>query len=181
MRAPESPILVDAEPGGRPERRDREHVQLEGEAATRRRHPDDPVRHEQQFAQATKSRPLRRQRIPAPVAIGKVDKVSGIATATRNGVQVELDLGDPIYRGDVPRPLPAPPSRSAFWMHRVRSFPDARIVVNDMSDASGGTGANNAFFSILKGAVGLVAGRAAKTGDFSVDTPVGTMAFAARR
>ena len=176
LRAPESPSLVDAEPGGRPERRDREHVQLEGEAATRPRHPDDPVRYEQQFAQATQIPTATPAAIPAPVAIGKVDKVSGIATATRNGVQVELHLGDPIYRGDVLETASGAALTVRFSDGTVFGLStSARIVVNDMFYASGGTGANNAFFSILKGAVGLVAGRAAKTGDFSVDTPVGTM------
>ena len=33
--------------------------------------------------------------------MGKFEKVSGSATALRNGVAVELQLGDPVYKGDV--------------------------------------------------------------------------------
>jgi len=113
--------------------------------------------------------------LPAPAAIGKVDKVSGNATAIRNGVPVELNIGDPIFKGDVLQTGTDSALTVRFTDGTVFGLSaSARITVNDMFYAGGSSG-STAFFSIVKGAIGLVAGRAAKTGEFSVETPVATM------
>ena len=110
------------------------------------------------------------------MAIGKVEKVSGSATALRNGVPVELHLGDPVYKGDVLETASGSALTVRFTDGTVFGLSaSTRITVNDMFYAAGGTSGSNALFSIVKGAIGLVAGRAAKNGEFSVETPVATM------
>ncbi|WP_150117566.1 Ig-like domain-containing protein [Microvirga vignae] len=111
------------------------------------------------------------------VPIGRVEKVSGSATVLRNGVPVELHLGDMVAKGDVVQT--GSDSTLAIRFNDGTVFglsSNARIVLNDMVYAADAT-SNSALFTLVQGVIGFVAGRIAKTGDLKVDTPVATMAI----
>lgn len=124
----------------------------------------------EQYAQATN---VAATRVP----IGRVEKVSGSATVLRNGVPVELHLGDMVAKGDVVQT--GSDSTVAIRFNDGTVFglsSNARIVLNDMVYAADST-SNSALFTLVQGVIGFVAGRIAKTGDLKVDTPVATMAI----
>ncbi|GEO17550.1 Ig-like domain-containing protein [Microvirga aerophila] len=110
-------------------------------------------------------------------SIGRVEKISGSATVLRNGVPVELHLGDPVAKGDVVQTASDSSVTIKFTDGMVFGLSSsARIVLNDMvyqADASGGS----ALFTLVQGVIGFVAGKIAKTGDLKVETPVATMAI----
>jgi hypothetical protein len=111
------------------------------------------------------------------VSIGRVEKVSGSATVLRNGVPVELHLGDPVAKGDVVQTSSDSSLTIKFSDGMVFGLSSsARIVLNEMvyaADAPGGS----ALITLVQGVIGFVAGRIAKTGDLKVETPVATMAI----
>jgi Bacterial Ig domain/FecR protein len=110
-----------------------------------------------------------------PAAAGRVERVAGSASVVRNGVQVELHLGDPIYRGDVVQTGSGGTLTVKFLDGTVLGLSaGARVVVDKMLYASGSSG-NSALFNLVQGAIGLIAGRAARSGEFEVETPVATM------
>jgi VCBS repeat-containing protein len=123
-----------------------------------------------QYAQATSA--------GAPqTPIGRVEKVSGSATVLRNGVVVELRVGDMVAKGDVVQTGADSSLTIKFNDGTVFSLSSsARMVLNDMVYAADST-ANSALFTLVEGVIGFIAGRIAKTGDLKVDTPVATMAI----
>jgi hypothetical protein len=123
-----------------------------------------------QYAQTT-------QKAATPLPIGRVEKVSGSATVLRNGVPVELHLGDMVIKGDVVQTGSDSSLTIRFNDGSVFGLSsNARIVLNDMVYAAD-SDSNSALFTLVQGVIGFVAGRIAKTGDMKVDTPVATMAI----
>jgi VCBS repeat-containing protein len=113
----------------------------------------------------------------AQTPIGRVEKVSGSATVLRNGVPVELHLGDLVVKGDVVQTGANSALTIKFNDGTVFSLSSsARMVLNDMVYAAD-SNANSALFTLVQGLIGFVAGRIAKTGDLKVDTPIATMAI----
>ena len=121
------------------------------------------------YAQANAAAPAAGQ------VIGNVLKLSGSASAIRNGVSVELHIGDAIQKGDVIQTG----SDSSIGM----TFADgsafgmtsnARMVMNEMIYDPNGS-SNSSLFSLVQGTITFVAGQTAKNGNMRVDTPVATM------
>jgi VCBS repeat-containing protein len=111
------------------------------------------------------------------VPIGRVEKVSGSVTVLRNGLPVELRLGDTVAKGDVVQTGSGASLAIRFNDGTVFLLSaDARIVLNDMVYAAGST-SNSTLITLVQGVIGFVAGQIAKTGDMKVDTPVATMAI----
>ncbi|UVF20422.1 Ig-like domain-containing protein [Microvirga terrae] len=109
--------------------------------------------------------------------IGRVEKVSGTATVLRNGVSVDLQVGDTVAKGDVVQTGTASSLTIKFNDGAVFNLSaSARMVLNDMIYAADSS-SNSALFTLVQGLIGFVAGRIAKTGDLKVDTPVATMAI----
>jgi len=111
----------------------------------------------------------------AATAIGHVTKLTGSATAIRNGVAVELHVGDNVLKGDV--------VQSGAGSALVMTFIDgtvfglssnARMVLNEMIYDPNGS-SNSTLLSLVQGTVTFVAGETARHGDMKIDTPVATM------
>lgn len=125
---------------------------------------------QEQYAQLSSAPALR-----AP--IGRVEKTSGTATVLRNGVSVDLRVGDMVAKGDVVQTGTNSSLTIKFNDGTVFSLSaSARMVLNDMVYAADSS-SNSALFTLVQGLIGFVAGRIAKTGDLKVDTPVATMAI----
>ena len=125
---------------------------------------------QEQYAQLSSAPSLR-----AP--IGRVEKASGTATVLRNGVSVDLQVGDAVAKGDVVQTGTSSSLTIKFNDGTVFSLSaSARMVLNDMV-YSADSSSNSALFTLVQGLIGFVAGRIAKTGDLKVDTPVATMAI----
>jgi VCBS repeat-containing protein len=153
----------------RPNIRTPEGASLNGATIEALAGPDAPG----DYAQATKAA-LTTQ---VQVSIGRVEKVSGTATVLRNGVPVELHLGDPVAKGDVVQTGSDSSLTIKFSDGTVFGLSSsARMVLNDMVYAAD-SHSNSALFTLVQGVIGFVAGRVAKTGDLKVDTPVATMAI----
>lgn len=153
----------------RPNIRTPEGASLSGETIEALAGPDAPG----EYAQATKAALTTQVQVP----IGRVEKVSGTATVLRNGVPVELHLGDPVVKGDVVQT--GADSSLTIKLSDGTVFglsSSARMVLNDMVYTADSQ-SNSAFFTLVQGVIGFVAGRVAKTGDLKVDTPVATMAI----
>ncbi len=107
--------------------------------------------------------------------IGHVTKLSGSATAIRNGVSVILNNGDNVEKGDVV----ATGSDSTLGVTFIDGTvfglsSNARMVLNEMVYDPNGSN-NSSLISLVAGTISFVAGETAKHGDMKVDTPVATM------
>ncbi|MCX7317958.1 MAG: FecR domain-containing protein [Hyphomicrobiales bacterium] len=111
----------------------------------------------------------------AATVIGTVSKLTGSATAIRNGVSVMLNVGDPVQKGDVVQAGAASSLNLTFIDGSVFGLSaNARMVLNEMVyDPQGSS--NSSLLSLIQGTVAFVAGETAKNGDMRVDTPVATM------
>lgn len=113
---------------------------------------------------------------PAGGAVcGHVMKMTGSATVIRNGVSVELHIGDAIQKGDVVQTG----SDSSIGMTLVDGSAfgmtsNARMVINEMIYDPNGS-SNSSLISLVQGTITFVAGQTAKNGNMRVDTPVATM------
>ncbi|HEX7789259.1 MAG TPA: FecR domain-containing protein, partial [Afipia sp.] len=114
----------------------------------------------------------------APAAgevIGHVLKMSGSASVVRNGVSVELHIGDTVQKGDVVQTGSDSTigltfvDGSAFGMNS-----NARMVLNEMIYDPNGS-SNSSLISLVQGTITFVAGQTAKNGNMRVETPVATM------
>jgi VCBS repeat-containing protein len=107
--------------------------------------------------------------------IGTVVKLTGSATAIRNGVALELNIGDKVHKGDVVQSGNDSALGISFIDGTAFSLSsNARMVLNDMVyDPSGSS--NSSLLSLVQGTISFVAGETAKNGNMSVDTPVATM------
>jgi len=121
-----------------------------------------------QLAQATPVAAAQQQ-------IGRIEKVSGNATIIRNGVQIELQVGNPVYRSDIVQTGSGGSVAVKFTDGTVFMLsPDTRVAVNEMVYSATST-SNSVLFNIVQGTMALFAGKSAKTGDFAITTPVATM------
>jgi VCBS repeat-containing protein len=107
--------------------------------------------------------------------IGHVLKMTGSASVIRNGVSVELHIGDAIQKGDVIQTG----SDSSIGMTLVDGTAfgmtsNARMVINEMVYDPNGS-SNSSLISLVQGTITFVAGQTAKNGNMRVETPVATM------
>ena len=114
----------------------------------------------------------------APAAmtpIGRVEKASGNVQVVRNGVSIQLNIGDAILKGDVVQTGRDSSVGISFIDGTAFSLQaNARMVMNDMVYDPNGT-SNSALLSLVQGTISFVAGQVAKTGDMRIDTPAATM------
>ncbi|MGY8635957.1 FecR domain-containing protein [Bradyrhizobium sp. 14AA] len=107
--------------------------------------------------------------------IGHVTKLSGSATAIRNGVSVTLNNGDNVEKGDVVSTGADSTLGITFIDGTVFGLSsNARMVLNEMVYDPNGSN-NSSLLSLVAGTITFVAGETAKHGDMKVDTPVATM------
>ncbi len=107
--------------------------------------------------------------------IGHVSKLSGTATAVRNGVSIVLNNGDNVEKGDVVQSGPDSTLGITFIDGTVFGLSsNARMVLNEMVYDPNGSN-NSSLLSLVAGTISFVAGGTAKHGDMKVDTPVATM------
>ncbi|HEY2211850.1 MAG TPA: VCBS domain-containing protein, partial [Bradyrhizobium sp.] len=111
----------------------------------------------------------------AAKTIGTVVKLTGSATAIRNGVAVELGIGENVFKGDVVQSGSDSALGISFIDGTAFSLSsNARMVLNDMVyDPSGSS--NRSLLSLVQGTISFIAGDTAKSGNMRVDTPVATM------
>ena len=110
--------------------------------------------------------------------IGQVETIAGSATAQRpNGQTVELDVGSPVFQGDVVSAGSNSSLGITFIDKTVFTIDDgATMVLNEMVYSPSGS-SNSMLFNLLGGTAAFVAGAVAKTGDMKVETPVAVMAI----
>jgi VCBS repeat-containing protein len=107
--------------------------------------------------------------------IGHVTKLSGSATAIRNGVSIILNQGDNVEKGDVVATGSDSTLGVTFLDGTVFGLSsNARMVLNEMVYDPNGSN-NSSLISLVAGTISFVAGETAKHGDMKVDTPVATM------
>jgi hypothetical protein len=109
------------------------------------------------------------------VPIGRVDKISGGATVMRNGMMVQLHLGDPVFKGDVVETATGGGLTVKFLDGTVLALSSgAKVALSEMVYQAGSS-ANSVLFKLVDGIMGLVAGASAKAGDFAIETPTAIM------
>ena len=122
-----------------------------------------------QFAQADGSASV------APQLIGHVTKLTGNATAIRNGVSIILNQGDTVHKGDVVQSGSDSTLGITFIDGTVFGLAsNAKMVLNEMIYDPNGSD-NKSLLSLVAGTISFVAGATAKKGDMKIDTPVATM------
>ncbi|MDB5582051.1 MAG: uncharacterized protein JWR80_7227, partial [Bradyrhizobium sp.] len=122
----------------------------------------------QQFAQADGSASVNK-------VIGHVTKLTGTATAIRNGVSIILNNGDNVEKGDVVQAGSNSTLGLTFIDGTVFGLSsNARMVLNEMVYDPNGSN-NSSLMSLVQGTISFVAGETAKHGDMKVETPVATM------
>ncbi|MGY4282440.1 hypothetical protein ACVWXO_001660 [Bradyrhizobium sp. LM2.7] len=113
--------------------------------------------------------------VTAAQVIGHVTKLSGSATAVRNGVSVVLNNGDNVEKGDVVSTGGDSTLGITFIDGTVFGLSsNARMVLNEMVYDPNGS-SNSSLLSLVAGTITFVAGETAKHGDMKIDTPVATM------
>ena len=117
----------------------------------------------------------RRLLLPAARWLGTFSSCTGSASVIRNGVSVELHIGDAIQKGDVVQTG----SESSVGMTLVDGSAfgmtsNARMVINEMIYDPNGS-SNSSLISLVQGTITFVAGQTAKNGNMRVETPVATM------
>ena len=111
----------------------------------------------------------------AGTVIGHVTKLTGSATAIRNGVSIVLNQGDNVEKGDVVQSGSASTLGITFIDGTVFGLSsNARMVLNEMVYDPNGS-SNSSLMSLVAGTISFVAGETAKHGDMKIDTPVATM------
>src|SRR5262249_5717200 len=107
--------------------------------------------------------------------IGHVTKLTGSATAIRNGVSIILNMGDNVEKNDVVQSGADSNLGLTFIDGTVFGLSaNARMVLNEMVyDANGSN--NSSLLTLVAGTITFVAGETAKHGDMKVNTPVATM------
>jgi hypothetical protein len=123
-----------------------------------------------QYAQAAAPGP-----VSAAQVIGKVEKVSGSATVLRNGVVININVGDALNKGDVVQTGGGSTLSISFLDGTVINFTaSTRMALNEfVFDPN--SNANSGLLSLVQGGFAFVAGQVAKTGGLNINTPVAVM------
>ncbi len=108
---------------------------------------------------------------PSAKVAGHVAKMTGSASIVRNGVAVDVQVGDTIYQSDVVQTG----SRSTLGLvlndgTAFNLSANARLMLNDLTFDANST-SNSSFITLVEGAASFVAGQVAKKGDMKVATP----------
>jgi hypothetical protein len=133
----------------------------------------NPRSDEVQFAQVAPAA-QSGQATPAN-PIGNVATLTGRASVTRNHATTQLELQDPIFKGDLLQT--SANSTLGITFDDTTTFnltANAQIAVDDFVYAPGGSG-NAALIDITRGTVAFVAAAVAKTGDMKVTTPAASL------
>lgn len=109
-------------------------------------------------------------------AIGRVDVLNGTASVQRGGNTLRLQLGDPVFKGDVVSTQGAGSTLGVKFIDgTVFSLSaNARMVLNDLVYNPGGSN-NSMTANLIQGTFVFVAGQTAQNGDMKIGTPVATM------
>ena len=109
-------------------------------------------------------------------AIGQVQTLTGGASVVRaNGVTETLNIGDPVFQGDVIMTGPGAKLGIGFVDGTVFSLSaNARMVLNSLVYDPDGSN-NSMLFSLVEGTFVFASGKIAPTGDMQINTPVATM------
>ena len=123
-----------------------------------------------QYAQATAPAPASAAQV-----IGKVDKVFGSATVLRNGVVVNLNVGDTLNKGDVVQTGSNSTLGISFVDGTALSLTaGTRMALNEfIYDANSNN--NSGLLSLVQGGFAFIAGQVAHTGGLNITTPVAVM------
>jgi hypothetical protein len=107
--------------------------------------------------------------------IGHVTKLAGSATAIRNGVEIALNMGDNVNKGDVVQSGSGSQLGITFIDSTVFGLSsNARMVLNEMVYDPNGSG-NSSLLNLVQGTITFVAGETAKHGDMKIETPAATL------
>jgi len=107
-------------------------------------------------------------------AIGRVAKVDGNATILRNGVAINVRVGDAILKGDVLQTGSGALGVTFNDGSTVNLTENARLVVNEfIFDPKGN--ANSQILDLVQGSLTFISGEVAHSGDMKIGTPVATM------
>ncbi len=113
--------------------------------------------------------------VAAAEIIGRVTKLTGSATAIRNGVSITLNVGENVHKGDVVQSGSDSSLGITFVDGTVFGLSaNARMVLNEMVYDPNGSG-NSSLLTLVQGTISFVAGATAKNGGMKVDTPTATM------
>ncbi len=112
----------------------------------------------------------------APVAIGQVETVSGLATVQRlDGTIETLRVGSKIFQNDIISTAADGAVSVTFSDGTIFSLAQSsRMVIDNLVYDPGGS-ENSGGFSLLTGGFVFIAGQVAKTGDMEVTTPTATL------
>ncbi|MEQ9639869.1 MAG: FecR domain-containing protein [Alphaproteobacteria bacterium] len=110
----------------------------------------------------------------AAAPIGEVESLTGAVTATRNGSQVQLSDGSPVYQGDIIETGENAAVGIRFIDETVFAMDDAGRMVLDELIYDPGTQSGSVAFSLVQGVFSFATGQIAKTDPSSliVRTPV---------
>ncbi|MEH2620648.1 hypothetical protein V1285_005594 [Bradyrhizobium sp. AZCC 1620] len=108
---------------------------------------------------------------PAGKVVGHIAKMTGSASIVRNGVTIDVQVGDAVYQSD----LLQTGSSSTIGLVLIDGTAfnlsaNARLMLNDLTFDATST-SNSSFITLVEGAANFVAGQVAKTGDMKVATP----------
>ena len=103
--------------------------------------------------------------------VGNIVKITGSASIVRNGVTIDVQVGDAVYQNDVLQTG----SSSTIGLVLVDGTAfnlsaNARLMLNDLTFDASST-SNSSLITLVQGAANFVAGQVAKTGDMKVATP----------
>jgi len=108
---------------------------------------------------------------PAGKVVGHIAKMTGSASIVRNGVTIDVQVGDAVYQSDVLQTGSS--STIGLVLADGTAFnlsANARLMLNDLTFDASST-SNSSFITLVQGAASFVAGQVAKTGDMKVATP----------
>jgi len=111
-----------------------------------------------------------------PQVIGNIQTAIGCGTIRRaSGIAVQVMVGDPVCLGDVIETAADGRIEIRFVDGTVFNLSrDARVELSEFVRDSNGT-SQSALFAVTRGTFAFIAGRLAKTGSLTVDTPVGSI------
>jgi FecR protein len=114
----------------------------------------------------------------APAAqqpVGRVETVTGSAQVVRNGVAIELNVGDLVFQGDVAQTRTSSTLAIAFCDGSAFTLNEnARMALNEFVYDPNST-TNSAVINLVQGTVSFIAAQVAKTGNMRVETPTATL------